>query len=131
MTISNFPKIVKQHLGDFPQNDYPALDTFIFVSCWLSFGLDQSLRTMRELFFRLNVRGISIDISTFSKASKVRDVAVFIDLFEKIKKKVKRRNLSNKLILFPLDSTIVSLTSKLLWQHKYHQFKLFDGIDDE
>lgn len=131
MTLSNFPKIVKQHLGDLPQNDYPVLDTFTFVSCWLSFSLDQSLRTMRDLFFRLNVRGIPIDISTFSKASKVRDVAVFIDLFEKIKKKVKHRNSSDKLILFPLDSTIVSLTSKLLWQHKYHQVKIFAGTDNE
>ena len=131
MTVSNFPEIVKQHLGDLPQNDYPVLDTFTFVSCWLSFSLDQSVRTMRELFFRLNVRGIPIDISTFSKASKVRDVAVFIDLFAKIKKKVKHRNPSDKLILFSLDSTIVSLTSKLLWQHKYHQVKIFAGTDNE
>ncbi len=84
MKVSNFPKIVKQYLGNLPQNDYPALDTFTFVSCWLSFGLDQSLHTMRELFFRLNARGIPIDISTFSKASKVRDIGIFIELSERI-----------------------------------------------
>jgi len=53
--VSNFTKIVKQYLGDLPQNADPALDTFTFVSGWLSFSLDQSLRTMRELFFLFNI----------------------------------------------------------------------------
>jgi putative transposase len=37
----------------------------------------------------------------------------------------------DKLSLFPLDSTIVTLTSKLLWQQEYHQVKLFAGTDNE
>lgn len=31
--------------------------------------------------------------------------------------------------MFPLDSTIVTLTSKLLWMEEIHQVKLFSGID--
>jgi hypothetical protein len=42
INLSNFTKIVKKYLGDLPQNDYPALDTFTFVSGWLSFSLDPS-----------------------------------------------------------------------------------------
>lgn len=31
--------------------------------------------------------------------------------------------------MFPLDSTIVTLTSKLLWSQGYHQVKLFSGLN--
>ena len=45
--LSNFPQIVKYLLAFLPQDDYPKLDTFSFVSCWLSFVLDQSQTGMR------------------------------------------------------------------------------------
>lgn len=125
MTFSNFPKIIKRYLADLPKDDYPVLDTFTFVSCWLGFSFDQSLDTMTSLFFRLNSRNIPIDKSTFSKASKNRDVGIFENLFQKLKGDVKRKKGKDKLILFPLHSTIVTLTSKLLWQQEYHQVKLF------
>ncbi|MCW6035552.1 IS4 family transposase, partial [Spirulina subsalsa FACHB-351] len=35
--LSNFPQIVKKCLGHLPQDDYPVLDTFKFVSIWLEF----------------------------------------------------------------------------------------------
>jgi putative transposase len=129
--ISNFPAIVKRFLGDLPKDDYPVLDTFTFVSCWMSFVMDQSQFSMRDLFKRLNVRGIDMDISTFSKASKSRDVVIFHDLFLKFKNELKKKNNidAKNLVLFPLDSTIVSLTSKLLWREGYHQVKLFSGIN--
>ena len=79
--VSNFPAIVKRFLKDFPTDDYPVLDTITFVSCWMSFVMDQSQSSMRDLFKRLNVRGINMDISTFSKASKNRDPIIFHDLF--------------------------------------------------
>jgi hypothetical protein len=79
--ISNFPSIINKFLGDLPKDDYPVLDTFKFVSCWLSFVIDRSQSSMRDLFKRLNVRGIDMDISTFSKASKNRDPVVFHNLF--------------------------------------------------
>jgi putative transposase len=129
--LSNFPKIVKHLLSMLPQGDYAKLDTFSFVSCWLSFVLDQSQTSMRSLFKRLNIRGINIDISTFSKASKHRDPAIFYNLFVELKKQLaKTRKIDRtKLILFPLDSTIVTLTSKLMWNQGYGQVKVFSGIN--
>jgi len=129
--ISNFPQIVKKHLKHLPQHDYPALNTFLFVSTWLSFALDQSQVSMRSLFKRLNIRGINVDISTFSKASKVREPAVFYHLFTKLREELKKEHKLNseKLALFPLDSTIVTLTSKLLWNQGYNQVKLFSGLN--
>jgi putative transposase len=32
-------------------------------------------------------------------------------------------------MLFPIDSTVISLTSKLFWQYGYHQVKLMNGIN--
>jgi IS4 transposase len=86
---------------------------------------------MRDLFKRLNVRGIDMDISTFSKASKNRDPIIFHNLFLKLRSELnKKKNIDPKaLVLFPIDSTIISLTSKLLWKEGYHQVKLFSGIN--
>ncbi len=129
--ISNFSRLVKKHLRHLPKDDYPSLNSFLFVSTWLSFALDQSQSSMRCLFKRLNVRGIDVDISTFSKASKVRDPMVFFQLFKKIREElhVEHKQNKNNLALFPLDSTIVTLTSKLLWNQGYHQVKLFSGLN--
>jgi len=128
---SNFSKIVKKHLGHLPQDDYPVLNTFKFVSIWLNFVLDQSQTSMRSLFKRLNIRGESLDISTFSKASKNRDPKIFHDLWYDLKKEVIKQSKSqpDELQLFPLDSTIVTLTSKLLWSQGINQVKLFSGIN--
>jgi putative transposase len=129
--VSNFPAIVKRFLKDLPTDDYPVLDTLTFVSCWMSFVMDQSQFSMRDLFKRLNVRGIDMDMSTFSKASKNRDPIVFHNLFFKLRNELKKKNNieSKALVLFPIDSTIISLTSKLLWKEGYHQVKLFSGIN--
>jgi putative transposase len=134
--VSNFPGIVKRFLkdfptDDFPTDDYPVLDTFTFVSCWMSFVMDQSQSSMRDLFKRLNIRGIDMDISTFSKASKNRDPIIFHNLFLKSRNELRKKNNidSKALVLFPIDSTIISLTSKLLWKEGYHQVKLFSGIN--
>lgn len=114
MSIASFSKLVKRHLASLPSNDYPVLDTQTFVSCWLSFSLDKSLTSMRDLFRRLNLRNISIDISTFSKASKHRDLQVFRQLFQNIKSEVVRHYPGTEYPLFPLDSTVITLTSKLM-----------------
>jgi IS4 transposase len=123
--------MINKFLGDLPKDDYPVLDTFKFVSCWLSFVMDRSQSSMRDLFKRLNVRGIDMDISTFSKASKNRDPIIFHNLFLKLRSELnKKKNIDPKaLVLFPIDSTIISLTSKLLWKEGYHQVKLFSGIN--
>jgi IS4 transposase len=93
--------------------------------------MDQSQSSMRDLFKRLNIRGIDMDISNFSKASKKRDSIIFHNLFINLRKELKKqKNIDTKsLVLFPIDSTIVTLTSKLLWKEGYHQVKLFSGIN--
>lgn len=128
--FSNFPKLIKQHLRHLPQDDYPVLNSFLFASCWIHFTLDPSQKSMRDVFRRLNNRGINVDISTFSKASKTRSPSILSDLFWNLKHTLKsqRQVGQDELILFPLDSTIVTLTSKLLWQQGYHQVKLFSGL---
>lgn len=39
--------------------------------------MDQSFSSMRDLFQRLNIQGINVDISTFLQASKKRDPVIF------------------------------------------------------
>ncbi|OBQ30242.1 MAG: hypothetical protein AN483_06055 [Aphanizomenon flos-aquae MDT14a] len=50
MIINSFPKIVKNILEGLPKNDYPVLNSRLFVECWLAYALDNSLRSMRDLF---------------------------------------------------------------------------------
>ena len=61
MFISNFPKIANLLLKDLPKNDYPVLNTFLFVSSWLGLIMDQSLTGMTDLITRLNNRDIKVD----------------------------------------------------------------------
>ncbi|QHV00984.1 hypothetical protein BWK47_13135 [Synechocystis sp. CACIAM 05] len=60
-----------------PKYGYWVLDTFKFVSIWLGLVLDQSQTGMRNMFKRLNLREEKVDISTFFKATKKREVDVF------------------------------------------------------
>ena len=115
----NFPKIAKLLLKYLPKKDYPVLDTFLFVSCWLGWVMDQSLVSMRDLIFRLNTRNIPVHLSTFSQASKNREVKVFEEILARAIKELKKKKGENEnQILFPLDSTIITLTSKLLWSQE-------------
>ncbi|CCQ70021.1 hypothetical protein CWATWH0402_5839 [Crocosphaera watsonii WH 0402] len=85
---------------------------------------------MQDLFKRLNAQGIDLKISNFSKASKRRDSQVFLNIIDKLKKELQRKKGKRKArSYFPIDSTIISLTSKLLWSQGYHQVKLFCGLD--
>ncbi len=129
--VTNFPKIIKKFLNPLPKNDRPVLDTHLFVSCWLGWVMDKSLVSMRDLIFRLNSRGIQLDLSTFSKASCSRDPSVFENLLQQIIEHLKKQKGSKEVrSLFPLDSTIVTLTTKLMWCQGFHQVKLFGGWDD-
>jgi putative transposase len=130
MFLSNFPKIVKVLLKDLPKNDYPVLNTFLFVSCWLGWVMDQSLDSMRNLFLMVKSQNIEMDISTFSKASKHRDSQIFEKILNRaIEELRKKKGNPLRRVIFPLDSTIITLTSKLLWCQKYHQVKLFCGMN--
>jgi hypothetical protein len=37
--LTKFPKLIKDILKPLPRNDHPALNTFLFVSCWIGFAL--------------------------------------------------------------------------------------------
>jgi IS4 transposase len=131
MLICNFPKIANLLLKDLPKNDYPVLNTFLFVSCWLGLIMDQSLTGMTDLITRLNNRDIKVHLSTFSKASLNRSDEIFQKILHKAMIELqKKKGKSKNKILFPLDSTIITLTSKLLWKRGYHQVKLFCGLND-
>lgn len=92
--------------------------------------MDKSVVSMQDLFKRLNNQGIDLKISNFSKASKKRDSGVFLNIINQLKRELRRQKGEKKArSYFPIDSTIVSLTSKILWSQGYHQVKLFCGLD--
>lgn len=92
--------------------------------------MDKSVVSMQDLFKRLNTQGIDLKISNFSKASKRRDTQVFLDIINQLKRKLRQQKGAKKArSYFPIDSTVISLTSKLLWSQGYHQVKLFCGLD--
>jgi putative transposase len=72
---------------------------------------------------------MGMDISTFSKANQHRSLKPFQELYQQVLGLVKRNKTKDKstsLELYeicPIDSTIISLTSKLLWALGYHQVK--------
>jgi IS4 transposase len=122
---------MKDILKPLPKNDYPALDTFKFLSCWIGFALDKSIVSMRDLCNRMVLQGINVNLSTFSKASKIRETSPFEKIITELNKRlVKKKGTENARALFPIDSTIISLTSKLLWSEGWHQVKLFCGLNN-
>jgi len=127
--VRSFPKIVKEVLATLPKKDYPVLNTRLFVECWLSYAMDKSLTSMRDLFKRLNNTGIEVDISTFSKASFHRSQQMFQQIYQQLSGLSARKKLDNKYAICPIDSTTISLTSKLLWSLGYHQVKLFSSLN--
>ena len=128
--MKNFSKLIKELLKPLPKNDYPALDTFTFLSCWIGFALDKSIVSMRDLCSRMVLQGINVNLSTFSKASKIRETSPFEKVIVELNKRlVAKKGIENVRALFPIDSTIISLTSKLLWSQGWHQVKLFSGLN--
>lgn len=132
MIINSFPKIVKDILRPLPKNDYPVLNSRLYVECWLAYALDNSLTSMRDLFTRLNNTGIDVRISTFSKANTHRSQEIFQNIYHQLNKLVQKKaykKLHDKYAICPIDSTIITLTSKLLWVLGYHQVKLFSSLN--
>lgn len=111
-----FPKLMKDILKVLPKNDYPVLNTLTFLSCWIGFTLDKSIVSMRDLCTRMELQGINIKISTFSKASKIRETGSFEKIITELNKRlVAKKGKEKARALFPIYSTIITLTSKLLW----------------
>ncbi|MFN6569576.1 IS4 family transposase [Dendronalium sp. ChiSLP03b] len=132
MIINSFPKIVKDILKELSKNDYPVLNSRLFVECWLSYTLDNSLTSMRDLFKRLNNNCFDVDISTFTKASSHRTPKPFQEIYQKLNEIVHQKahkKLHDKYAICPIDSTVITLTSKLLWILGHHQVKLFSSLN--
>ncbi|MCH9056688.1 hypothetical protein L5220_12385 [Synechococcus sp. PCC 6716] len=89
--VFTFPKIIKELLSKFSTRDYSVLNTHLFISCWFGFSLDQSLRSMPDLFKRLHQGGLPMDISTFSKVNQQRNLKPFQDLYREVLGLVKRK----------------------------------------
>lgn len=127
--LSSFPSIVKSLLRRLSPSDYPVLNSRLFFEIWLTFVLDQSLTSMRDLFYRLRYTGIKVDISTFSKACKNRTGEQFCRSYIELMNQLKRQNPATAQMLMPIDSTVITLTSKLFWAQGYHQVKLMNGLN--
>ncbi|URR34692.1 transposase [Thermosynechococcus sp. HN-54] len=129
LTMASFSVLVKSILKQLSPCDYPVLNSQLFFKIWLTYILDQGLTSMRALFYRLNHSGITVDMSTFSKANKTRTTTLFERIYTHLMSQARKRHRCSSLMLFPIDSTVITLTSKLFWFYKYHQVKLITGFD--
>ncbi len=128
-TLKQLRQLIKPLLKLLPQNDYPVLHSQLFVLLWIQFILDARVFTMRGLFFLLNHLSFKVDIFTFSKAFKHRSTELLQHILRELQQRLKRQNYGEFKHLFPLDSTIITLTSKLFWQQQVYQVKLSLGFD--
>ena len=86
--MTNFSKLIKELLKPLPKNDYPALETFTFLSCWIGFALDKSIVSMRDICSGIVLQGINVNLSTFSKASKIRETSPFEKVIIELNKRL-------------------------------------------
>ncbi len=63
---------------------------------------------MRALFYRLHHGGIPVAMSTFSKANKTRNTQIFQQIFRQLAEQLKRKHSALGLLLYAVDSTVVS-----------------------
>ena len=79
---------------------------------------------------RINHTGFEVDIS-FSRANTHRSQEPFRKIYDQLNQLVPKeahKKLHNKYAICPIYSTIITLTSKLLWILGYHQVKLFSAF---
>ncbi|MGE5659601.1 MAG: transposase [Actinomycetota bacterium] len=129
MMVTSFPQLFKSILKQLFPHDYPVLNSRLFFEIWLTFVLDRGLTSMRDLFYRLNQAGVPVSMSTFSKACKTREDQYFRLIYVRLIEQVKRQKPAAAPMLFPIDSTVVTLTSQLFWLQGYHQVKLLNGVN--
>lgn len=127
--LRSLPGLVKTLIAKLPQHDYPVLNSRLFFQIWLTLILDKGITSLRDLFFQLNHSGIDVDISTFSKANKTRGHSLFSRAYHELLKLSRRHRKGQNLILCPVDSTVITLTSKLFWAQQYHQVKLLTSLN--
>ena len=120
----NYREIVNNLVKHLPKNDYPVLNTRLWVETWFHFIINQSLNSMRGLTSYLNATGTQFNISTFSRANQNRSPQIFIDIYQKLATKARRKFEGKILPTLALDSTTITLTSKLFHQNNYREAKL-------
>lgn len=130
-SLSSLPGIVKSLLASLPRHDYPVMNTQLFVKTWLTYILDKSVTSLRDLFFQLKHTGMPGSLSSFSRACSSRGLQYINHLFVELIHHVRRRPSRKDMIICPFDSTIVGLTSKLFWAERYHQVKLLTSLNQE
>lgn len=77
---------------------------------------------MAEVLDTITDRRIKANLTTVT--SVFRGLVLKPDVIKTIKKGEEKAR-----ALFPIDSTAITLTSKLLWQENWHQVKLFCGLN--
>jgi IS4 transposase len=127
--VNQIPKLVNSFLRHLPTDDYPKLNTLLFVEIWLMFIFDRSINSMRDLFRKLKFSNVNLDISTFSKALKSRDITPLREIYLNLVARLNQINPENQLKIVPIDSTVIRLASKLFWQKGYHQVKILNVFD--
>jgi putative transposase len=131
MKLNSFPRIVKFLLKDLPTNDYPVLNSRLFCSIWFTGILDKGINSLRDLFYQLNHAGTKVDLSTFSKANKIRDPQIFMHLYHKLLHYIESAHPEKRLVLCPFDATVIPLMSKLFWLQGYRQVKLITTLNQD
>ena len=129
--LNSLPGVVKSLLTQLPNYDYPVMNTQLFVKIWLTYILDKSVTSLRDLFFQLNHSGVEGSLSSFSRACSSRSLQFINRLFVDLLHQVRRRPSQNDVIICPFDSTIISLTSKFFWAEQYHQVKVLTSLNQE
>jgi putative transposase len=97
-----------------PKNHYPLLKSRLYVKFCLAYALDNILTSMRDLFKRLNNTGIDFKISTFSTDNTHIFQEIF-QIFYHQSNQLFQTKLHKKYVICPIDSTLITLISKLLW----------------
>ena len=93
------------------------------------FRMKQPCTSMRGFFCKLNLGGKQVYQSTFSKANQHRSSQPFETLYQSLNRLVKKKNKPSKdWDICPIDSTTITLTSKVFWALDYHQVKLFSAV---
>lgn len=129
--LRSLPGVVKSLLTQLPSHDYPVMNTQLFVKIWLTYILDKSVTSLRDLFFQLNHTGVEGSLSAFSRACSSRGLQFINRLFVDLLHQVRRRPSQKDVIICPFDSTVISLTSKFFWAEQYHQVKVLTSLNQE
>jgi len=84
MKLNSLAGMVEFLLKDLPTHDYLVLNSRLFCSIWFTAILDKEVNSLRDLFYQLNHTGTQVDLSTFSKANKTRNLQIFVRLYHQL-----------------------------------------------